>query len=49
MEFRYLYLPVIPDAALLRDNFPEDGPKWRLRLYTILALGWRGNRTQWIR
>ncbi|MBT7775315.1 MAG: polysulfide reductase NrfD, partial [Anaerolineae bacterium] len=45
----YLYLPVIPDAALLRDNFPEDGPKWRLRLYTILALGWRGNRTQWIR
>ncbi|MBT3390416.1 MAG: polysulfide reductase NrfD [Chloroflexi bacterium] len=45
----YLYLPVIPDAALLRDNFPENGPKWRKRLYTILALGWRGNRTQWIR
>lgn len=45
----YLYLPIIPDAALLRDNFPENGPRWRKRLYTILALGWRGNRTQWIR
>jgi len=45
----YLYLPLIPDVALLRDNFPEGGPKWRLRVYTILALGWRGNRTQWIR
>lgn len=45
----YLYLPIIPDAALLRDNFPEDGPRWRRRLYTLLALGWRGNRTQWIR
>jgi Ni/Fe-hydrogenase subunit HybB-like protein len=45
----YLYLPILPDAALLRDNFPPDGPLWRKRLYTLLALGWRGNRTQWIR
>lgn len=45
----YLYLPMIPDVALLRDNFPEGGPRWRKRLYAFLALGWRGNRTQWIR
>ena len=45
----YFYLPLIPDTALLRDNFPEDGARWRLRLYTILALGWRGNKTQWLR
>jgi molybdopterin-containing oxidoreductase family membrane subunit len=45
----YFYLPLIPDTALLRDNFPEDGARWRLRLYTFLALGWRGNKTQWLR
>ncbi|MDH5507044.1 MAG: polysulfide reductase NrfD, partial [Anaerolineae bacterium] len=45
----YLYLPLIPDVALLRDNFPEDGPAWRKRLYTLLSIGWRGNRTQWLR
>ncbi len=45
----YLYLPIIPDMAILRDNFPDDGPHWRKQLYTILALGWRGTRTQWLR
>jgi Ni/Fe-hydrogenase subunit HybB-like protein len=45
----YLYLPLIPDAALLRDHCPPDAPAWRRKLYTVLALGWRGNRTQWIR
>jgi Ni/Fe-hydrogenase subunit HybB-like protein len=45
----YFYLPLIPDVALLRDNYPANGPHWRLRLYTILSLGWRGNKTQWIR
>jgi molybdopterin-containing oxidoreductase family membrane subunit len=45
----YLYLPIIPDAAILRDNLPEGTPAWRRRLYTLLALGWRGNRTQWLR
>ncbi len=45
----YLYLPLIPDLALLRDNLPPDAPAWRRRLYTLLALGWRGNRTQWVR
>lgn len=45
----YLYLPLIPDVALLRDNFPANGPAWRRKFYTLLALGWRGNRTQWLR
>jgi Ni/Fe-hydrogenase subunit HybB-like protein len=45
----YLYLPLIPDAAILRDNYPEHGSAWRRKLYTILAIGWRGNREQWLR
>lgn len=45
----YLYLPLIPDLAILRDNAPENGPVWQRALYTLLALGWRGNRAQWER
>ncbi len=45
----YLYLPLIPDVAILRDNLPPTAPAWRRWLYTLLSLGWRGNRTQWIR
>ncbi len=37
----YLYLPMIPDIALLRDEFPG-----RKRLYTFLALGWTGSERQ---
>ena len=45
----YLYLPLIPDAAILRDNCPMDAPAWQRKLYTTLALGWRGNHEQWVR
>jgi len=45
----YFYLPLIPDVAILRDNLPSVAPTWRRRLYNLLALGWRGNRTQWLR
>jgi Ni/Fe-hydrogenase subunit HybB-like protein len=45
----YLYLPLIPDAAILRDNCPASAPVWQRKLYTLLALGWRGNRAQWAR
>jgi len=45
----YFYLPLIPDVAILRDNLPTVAPTWRRRLYNLLALGWRGNRTQWLR
>jgi molybdopterin-containing oxidoreductase family membrane subunit len=34
----YLFLPMIPDMAKLRDSFPR-----RKRLYTFLALGWNGS------
>ncbi|RME73716.1 MAG: hypothetical protein D6784_11465 [Chloroflexi bacterium] len=45
----YLYLPLIPDLAILRDNCPPTAPRWRKGLYSLLSLGWRGNRTQWVR
>lgn len=45
----YLYLPLIPDAAILRDNLPENAPAWRHTLYRAVALGWRGNVEQWRR
>ena len=41
----FLYVPMIPDIALLRDHF-ADRPNWRHRLYTILALGWKGTDEQ---
>ncbi len=41
----FLYVPMIPDIALLRDRFAA-GPAWRRRVYTALALGWRGSEAQ---
>ncbi len=41
----YLYLPLIPDLALLRDG-ALDLPGWRRRLYSLLSLGWRGSEEQ---
>jgi Ni/Fe-hydrogenase subunit HybB-like protein len=41
----YLFLPLIPDIALLRDR--SSG--WRQRFYTRLALGWTGSPAQWHR
>ena len=40
-SFIYLYLPLIPDIAILRDKFPR-----RKRLYRFLALGYTGTETQ---
>jgi len=37
----YLYLPLIPDLAALRDSLPK-----RRRLYAILSLGWTGSEKQ---
>jgi Ni/Fe-hydrogenase subunit HybB-like protein len=39
----YLYLPLIPDIALLRDRTVG----WRRRFYQRLALGWTGTPRQW--
>ncbi|HYA29649.1 MAG TPA: NrfD/PsrC family molybdoenzyme membrane anchor subunit, partial [Acidobacteriota bacterium] len=37
----YLYLPMIPDIAILRDRLPK-----RKLLYSVLALGWTGTDYQ---
>lgn len=44
-----LYVSLLPDLGILRDNLPPNAPTWRSYLYTFLALGWRGNREQWRR
>lgn len=41
------YIPLIPDLALLRDKGTDDIPKWKMKTYRILALGWKGNAEQY--
>lgn len=41
----FLLLPLIPDAALLRDKY-TNAPRWRRWLYTLLSFGWRGTPEQ---
>ena len=40
----YLFLPLIPDMALLRDQQGITG--WRKGVYRILSVGWDGNAEQ---
>jgi molybdopterin-containing oxidoreductase family membrane subunit len=40
----YLFLPLIPDLAVLREHRGVVG--WRKDLYRILAVGWDGNAEQ---
>jgi molybdopterin-containing oxidoreductase family membrane subunit len=40
----YLYLPMIPDLAILRDSDRFTG--WRHHVYSALAVNWRGTRRQ---
>ena len=42
----YLYLPMIPDLAILRDH-PGSFAPWRRRLYRSMSLGWTGTPQQW--
>lgn len=42
----YLYLPLIPDLALLRDRAPD---RYRRFIYSVLSLGWRGTEREWRR
>jgi molybdopterin-containing oxidoreductase family membrane subunit len=41
------YIPLIPDLALMRDRMAGIIPKWKMKIYTILALGWKGNAEQY--
>ncbi|MCF8273747.1 MAG: polysulfide reductase NrfD [Flavobacteriaceae bacterium] len=43
--FIYLYLTFIPDFAMLRDN-SENAPKWRQKMYKILAIKYYDTPTQ---
>jgi Ni/Fe-hydrogenase subunit HybB-like protein len=44
----YLYLPMVPDFAILRDRASVERPRsLRTRLYRLLAIGWRGTPQQW--
>jgi Ni/Fe-hydrogenase subunit HybB-like protein len=47
----YLYLPLIPDVAQLRDRMAakQERRSWRRWLYTKLSLGWTGSDKQWHR
>lgn len=37
----FLYLPLVPDLAIVRDRFPATGGL-RARLYRLFSLNWRG-------
>lgn len=41
----FFYLPLIPDAALMRDRL-TNLPKWKKKFYKIIAAGWEGNFLQ---
>ncbi len=41
------YIPLIPDLAIIRDRGGDDIPQWKMNIYKILALGWKGNAEQY--
>lgn len=41
------YIPLIPDLALMRDRGSDDIPGWKMKIYTLLALGWKGKAEQY--
>ncbi len=45
-SFTYLYIPSIPDFALLRDRLGRGSSDFKRQVNTLLALGWRGTQEQ---
>ena len=41
----FLTLPIVPDWAMIRDK----ASGWRKKVYTVLAMGWRGTPRHWHR
>lgn len=41
----YLYLPMMPDLARMRDRM-TDAPRWRRWLYRTMSYGWHGSHEQ---
>jgi molybdopterin-containing oxidoreductase family membrane subunit len=42
----YLYLPLIPDFALMRDRLGRDASAFKSKVYTFLAVGWKNRPEQ---
>ncbi len=42
----YLYLPLIPDFALMRDRLGQRASAFKRKVYTFLAVGWRNTPEQ---
>ena len=42
----YLYLPLIPDFALMRDRLGSGAATIKQKVYTLLAVGWRNTPQQ---
>ncbi len=45
-SFTYLYLPAIPDFAMMRDRLKRGTSALKLKIYTFLAVGWTGTPGQ---
>ncbi len=45
-SFTYLYLPSIPDFALLRDRLRQGTSALKRKIYTLLAVGWQNTPQQ---
>lgn len=41
------YIPLIPDLAIMVNRMGPEVPKWKMKLYKILSLGWKGNSQQY--
>jgi len=42
----YLYLPLIPDMALMRDRLAREASSLKYKIYSLLAVGWRNTPEQ---
>ncbi len=42
----YLYLPLIPDFALMRDRLGRGVQTFKYKMYSYLAVGWRNTQEQ---
>ncbi len=42
----YLYLPLIPDFAIMRDKLSRGASAIQRKIYTLLAVGWSGTPEQ---
>jgi Ni/Fe-hydrogenase subunit HybB-like protein len=41
-----LYIPMIPDLAMMRDRL-TDVPAWQRKMYKVLSINWKGTADQW--